>query len=62
MLAGLAFVLAETCPGFAAAPRIIMVAGGGLSKPVVLGDWQENLAIMLAATDGVDPRVEGLSA
>jgi len=36
--------------------RIIIVAGSGLSKPVVLNDWQENLAIMLAATDGVDAR------
>jgi hypothetical protein len=62
ILAGLAVVLAETSSAFAAAPRIIIVAGGGLAKPVVLDDWQENLAIMLAATDEVDARVEGLSA
>jgi hypothetical protein len=62
ILAGLAFVLAETSSAFAAAPRIIIVAGGGLAKPVVLDDWHENLAIMLAATDGVDARIESLSA
>lgn len=62
ILAGLAFVLAETSSAYAAAPRIIIVAGGGLTEPVVLDDWQENLAIMLAATDGVDARGEGLSA
>ncbi len=53
ILAGLAFVLAETSPAFAAAPLIIIVGGGGLSKPVVLDDWQDNLAMMLAATDCV---------
>jgi len=50
-LAGLAFALGQTSSAFAAAPRIIIVAGGGLTKPVVLGDWKENVWIMVAATD-----------
>lgn len=46
----LAFVaLAQgTMPAYAAAPRVILVYGGGLSRPVVLDDWNENLDLMLA--------------
>jgi hypothetical protein len=47
---------------FAAAPRIILVTGGALNRPAVLADWQENLAIMQAAADPVDARLEDLGS
>lgn len=60
-LASLLIVLAGASPAFAAAPRIILVTGGGLTRPVVLDDWQENLAIMLASSDAADAHEEGLA-
>jgi hypothetical protein len=30
-------------PAYAAAPRYILVSGPGLTRPVLLGDWHENL-------------------
>jgi hypothetical protein len=46
----LAFVaLAQgVAPAYAAAPRVILVYGGGLPRPVVLDDWNENLDLILA--------------
>ena len=35
-------------PANAAAPRYILISGPGLSKPVLLSDWNENLNLMLA--------------
>lgn len=33
-------------PARAAAPRFILVTGPGLDRPVLLGDWSENLRLM----------------
>lgn len=46
----LAFVaLAQgVAPVYAAAPRVILVYGGGLPSQVVLDNWNENLDLMLA--------------
>lgn len=33
-------------PAYAAAPRYILVSGPGLTRPVLLGDWQENLRFL----------------
>ncbi len=40
----------------AAAPRYIMVTGPGISKPILLADWRENLAIETAVL--LAPRAE----
>lgn len=50
-LAALAVTLSTASVALAAAPRIMIVTGDDLSRPVVLDDWQENLAIMTAATN-----------
>jgi hypothetical protein len=47
----IAVVLVLACavlaaPADAAAPRYILVSGPGLTRPVVLGDWQENLRLL----------------
>ena len=47
----------------AAAPRYIMVTGPGISKPILLADWSENMAIeteLLLAPKAERPR--GLSS
>ncbi len=36
-------------PAWSAAPPYIMVTGTGLAKPVLLSNWEENLALLLAA-------------
>jgi hypothetical protein len=41
----------------AAAPNYILVSGRGLSHPVLLADWQENLKILLAVANS--PRAQG---
>jgi hypothetical protein len=43
-----AVALIAAAPVQAAAPRYILVSGPGLSKPVLLSDWSENLALMAA--------------
>src|SRR3954453_9066880 len=49
LLAPLALLvlLAVATPAQAAAPRYILVTGPGLSKPVLLGNWRENLDVMM---------------
>ena len=50
-LAVLAVSLAVTvvaAPAEAAARRYIIVSGPGLERPVVLGDWNENLRFLIA--------------
>jgi hypothetical protein len=37
-----------TATAFAAAPRLILVDGGGLSRPIVLADWSENGTLLSA--------------
>jgi hypothetical protein len=34
-------------PAEAAAPRYILVSGPGLERPVILGNWNENLAFLI---------------
>jgi len=50
-------------PAVAAAPRLIMVYGPPLSKPIILRDWQENLTVMLKMKrTNIDPgELEGRS-
>ena len=43
--------LADGRPAEAAAPRLIMVSGPLLARPVVLADWQENLSFMVAIVE-----------
>jgi hypothetical protein len=52
--------LGVAVPATAAAPRLIMVYGGPLARPVVLADWWGNLAVITG--EAVDVRPEGLSA
>jgi hypothetical protein len=54
-------VLVAAPAAFAAAPRIILVTGGGLARPAVLADWQENLAIMQSASNQADAKSEDLA-
>ena len=35
-------------PANAAAPRYIMVTGSGISKPILLANWRENMALEMA--------------
>jgi hypothetical protein len=46
-----AIVLALAPPARAAAPNYILVSGPGLAEPVLLADWSENLALLVALTD-----------
>jgi hypothetical protein len=41
----------------AAAPNYILVSGRGLSHPVLLADWQENMRILLSVANA--PRARG---
>lgn len=41
----------------AAAPNYILVSGRGLSHPVLLADWQENMKILLSVANA--PRARG---
>ena len=53
-VAGSSLVLVSSA--CAAAPRYIMVTGPGISKPILLADWNENLAIETALL--LAPKVE----
>src|SRR4051812_47542498 len=44
-------------PAQAAAPNYILVSGRGLSHPVLLADWQENMKLLLAVANS--PRAQG---
>jgi len=50
-----ALVLAS--PVYAAAPNYILVSGPGLKQPIILGDWAENGALLLALVNA--PRAKG---
>ena len=39
-------------PAQAAAPNYILVSGPGLEQPVLLGDWNENLELLVAIGQG----------
>jgi len=47
-------------PVEAAAPRLLIVYGPPLTRPVILDDWQENLTLMLAATDNAGISADAL--
>jgi hypothetical protein len=49
-LAVLASLLAAA-PAHAAAPNYILVSGPGISHPILLGNWDENLALLGALVD-----------
>jgi hypothetical protein len=53
LLVALALVAAPAAR--AAAPNYILVGGAGIAKPIVLGDWNENL-VLLSSIAGA-PRV-----
>ncbi len=44
----------------AAAPPFIMVTGPKLAKPVLLSNWEENLALLLAADASLRPKASDL--
>jgi hypothetical protein len=44
-------VLALAAPAGAAAPNYFLVSGPGLKHPVLLGDWRQNLNLMLAVAN-----------
>ena len=46
MVALVALVVGD--PAQAAAPRYILVSGPGLDRPVLMGDWDENLRFLVA--------------
>jgi hypothetical protein len=50
---GLLAMVFSVIPVYAAAPRIILVSGAPLLKPVLMSDWEENLRFMGAFTDDV---------
>jgi hypothetical protein len=50
-VAALAAALVLVAPAQAAAPNYILVSGPGLAKPVLLADWWENHALLLAAAN-----------
>jgi len=43
-----AAALVLAAPASAAAPNYILVSGKGLSRPILLGDWSENLRLLSA--------------
>lgn len=50
----LALSVVSVPPVEAAAPQLLMVYGGGLTEPVILGDWDENLEFLLATSGSID--------
>jgi hypothetical protein len=48
----LAAAVAFAAPAHAAAPNYILVSGPGLTQPVLLGDWNENLQFVVAIGQG----------
>jgi hypothetical protein len=50
-------VLILASPVYAAAPNYILVSGEGIRHPILLGDWNENLALLSALVNA--PRARG---
>jgi hypothetical protein len=48
LVAALAAVLLLAPPVHAAAPNYILVSGPGLERPILLGNWSENLSLLSA--------------
>jgi hypothetical protein len=57
VLAGLAAALVVAGPAQAAAPNYILVSGPGLPRPVLLANWNENLALLVGVANA--PRATG---
>ena len=57
----LPLLLVAPAPPTQAAPRIIMLYGKGLERPVFLTDWQENLRFMSAIRSRAGATAEELS-
>jgi len=51
LLASVAAALVLAAPAAAAAPNYILVSGPGLRRPVLLGNWNENLRLLLAVAN-----------
>lgn len=64
ILVGIALVLlalaAGTRPAIAAGPRIVIVYGPPLAKPVILRNWAENVRLMVAASNTTAIKPAGL--
>jgi hypothetical protein len=52
-----AMVLVSASPAQAAAPKYILVSGPRLERPILLDDWNENLALLSAVAES--PRARG---
>jgi len=57
LVAALAAVLVFARPVHAAAPNYILVSGPGLKRPIILGNWSENGALLSALVSA--PRAKG---
>lgn len=59
-MAALAAVLVLAPPVHAAAPNYILVSGPGLKRPIILGNWSENGALLSGLVNA--PRAKGMVA
>jgi hypothetical protein len=50
-VAALTAALVLASPGHASAPNYILVSGPGLKRPILLGNWSENGALLSALVD-----------
>jgi len=57
LIASTAIALALAAPASAAAPNYILVSGPTLAHPILLGNWSENLRLLVAVGDS--PRARG---
>ena len=57
LVAALAAVLVLASPAYAAAPNYILISGSGLKRPIILGNWNENGALLSALINA--PRAQG---
>lgn len=57
LVVALAIALVLASPIQAAAPNYILVSGPGLNHPILLGNWDENLALLSALVNA--PRARG---
>jgi hypothetical protein len=57
LVAALAALLVLAAPVHAAAPNYILVSGPGLKRPIILGNWSENGALLSALVNA--PRAKG---
>ena len=60
LVAALAAVLVLAPPVHAAAPNYILVSGPGLKRPIILGSWSENGALLSGLVNA--PRAKGMVA